>query len=445
MPPLNLSSLRPGDVLRQSVYTPQGAKVLSRGVTLTTEQITSLRLSHARLLLGFPTHRHKPFVSDAMLEAYQDNTPIHSDEPHAPTPAAWRRRLRHADAFVADRARRWGSIPLRTSDALDPFLAPGAWRSADHVSQHTEMLNGTRRRPDWTREHALTLEAVSQGRSVELASQTQPIVDDMLRHLRAAPTRFAALAFLHVRDADYLPSHALATAILAAAVSARLGHDDAHVRLVTYAALFCDVGMSVLSPDLLRSDRPLDEVSLNRVRRHPAISVAMLSATTSLDDRALLIIHQHHERDDGTGYPRALRSHAIHELAKVLAVADVFAAATAYRPYRMLQHKPADGLAETVRLANSRSLDRAVTLALLETVGRYPVGSYVRLTDGRRALVIAAHPDHIDLPTVQPLAPNGQPDGAFLDLSFSIGQGVAVAAPTEAPASDAATRVTRAA
>lgn len=434
MPPLNLSSLRPGDVLRHSVYTPQGAKVLSRGVTLTSDHITSLRLSHARLLLGFPTNRHKPIAPEAPLEPYEDNTPLNpvGAQPHPP--AAWRRRLRLADAFVADRARRWATIPLQTSDALEPFLTSSDWRAGDHEAQHADFLKAARRRPDWTREHAITLESIAEGVPVDLALRTRDIVDEMLRHLRAAPSRFPALAFLHVRDADFLPTHAIATSILAAAIGARLGHDEAHVRLVAHAGLFCDVGMAALAPDLLRSDRPLDEVSLNRVRRHPAIAVAMLSATTSLDDRALLVIHQHHERNDGSGYPRALRASAIHELARVLAVADVFAAATAFRPYRIVQHKPADGLAEAVRLANAGSLDRAATLALLETVGRYPVGSHVRLTDGEKALVVASNPDHMDFPMVQPLDDQFIPRGAMLDLAISAGDGIVVAAPIDPPA-----------
>ncbi len=435
MPPLNLSSLKPGDVLRQAVYTPQGAKVLSRGVTLTSEQISALRFSHARLLLGFPTNRHAAIAGAAPLEPYADNTAPDMEAAANLSPTAWRRRIRLADAFVADRARRWASMPLRTSDALEPLLSPDDYRSADHVAQHAAMLDGARRRPDWTSEHARTLESIAQGRSVDLTAETQPIVDEMLRFLCAAPTRFSALAFLHVRDADYLPSHAVASAILAMSIAARLGHDEPHVRLIAYAALFCDVGMASLSPDLLLSDRPLDEVSLNRVRRHPAISVAMLSATTSLDDRALCVIYQHHERDNGSGYPRALRAGAIHDLAKVLAVADVFAAATAHRPYRLAQHRPADGLAEAVRLANAGVLDRAATLALLESVGRYPVGSYVRLTTGERALVVASNPDRFDLPLVQPLGDNAAPAGALIDLALPTPRAASIVGPAEPPAS----------
>ncbi len=433
MPPLNLASLRPGDVLRQSVYTPHGAKVLPRGVTLTTDLISSLRLSHSRLLLGFPTNRRNPERAELLPDVDLGLQDGMDDQPAVISTAAWRRYLKRADAVVAERAARWVSIPRRTSDAIEPFLPEQAGEAEDHASHLAVSIAGARRRPEWTSSHAETLEWIAEGRRVDLARDALPMVDDMLRHLHAAPTRFPALALKHVRDADYLPSHALACAIMAGAIAARLGHDEPHIRLVVQAALFCDVGMAALSPQLLASDRPLDEVSLNRVRRHPALSVAMLAATTNLDERVLLIIHQHHEREDGTGYPRALRSSAIHDLAKVLAVADVFAAATAYRPYRILQHKPADGIAEAVRLANAGTLDRATALALLEAVGLYPAGSYVLLSDMSRAMVIAANPRDVARPVVQRLAHDGAPEGEMLDLASPVWNRLAVSAPVDEP------------
>lgn len=434
MPPLNLASLRPGDVLRQAIYTPHGAKVLPRGVTLTTDLITSLRLSHSRLLLGFPTNRRNPDRTDALPEIDLGLQDGDDAQTAVFSTVAWRRYLKRADAVVAERAVRWRMIPLRTSDAIEPYIEDHADPAHDHSRHLAVSIEGARRRPEWTSLHAETLESIAEGRRIDLAHETLPIVDDMMRHLHAAPARFPALALKHVRDADYLPSHALANAIFAAAIAARLGHDESHIRLVVLAALFCDVGMAALSPQLLASDRPLDEVSLNRVRRHPALSVAMLAATTNIDERVLLIIHQHHEREDGSGYPRALRASSIHDLAKVLAVADVCAAATAYRPYRIVQHKPAHGLAEAVRLANAGTLDRATTLALLEAVGLYPVGSYVRLSDATNAIVLAANPSCVDRPLVQRLASDGAPEGEPIDLTQQHDEGLSVVAPIDEPA-----------
>lgn len=404
MTPLNPASLKPGDVLRQAIYTPRGAKVLARGTTLTPARIAALRANHARLVLGFPADRRaaRPRREEPAVEL----PTIDEGETAGPTtiaPAAWRRHLRLADAFVGERADRWSGIPLRTSDALEPF-APEMRPRDDDSGAVAYFREAEQRRADWTVNHARTLASIAAGQRVELAGETMPLLDELLRHFTADPCRFPALALNPSRSADYLPSHALAVSMLAICVASRMGHDEEHVRLAAIAALFCDVGMAALSSRLLASDQPLDEVSLNRVRRHSSLSVAMLAATTAIDERALLIIHQHHEREDASGYPRALRSAAIHDLAKVLAVADVFAAATAYRPYRIIQHRPADGIAETVRLANAGALDRATTLALLEAVGRYPVGSYVRLSDASRALVVAANPDHIDRPVVHRVA-----------------------------------------
>jgi HD-GYP domain-containing protein (c-di-GMP phosphodiesterase class II) len=102
----------------------------------------------------------------------------------------------------------------------------------------------------------------------------------------------------------------------------------------------------------------------------------------------------HHERADGTGYPAGLQGTTVPNLARLLAVADVYAALNENRPYRPAREsRPA--LTEVLLLAEHGLLDRD-SASILVRLSFYPVGSVVELTDGRAGVVVANHPNPSD-------------------------------------------------
>jgi len=94
-----------------------------------------------------------------------------------------------------------------------------------------------------------------------------------------------------------------------------------------------DIGKSCIPTSILNKQGPLDAREWQLMRTHPDESARILKETGHLTDEAHVIALQHHERIDGTGYPRQLRDRDIHELAKICAVADVFDALTTNRAY----------------------------------------------------------------------------------------------------------------
>ena len=130
----------------------------------------------------------------------------------------------------------------------------------------------------------------------------------------------------------------------------------------------------------------------------------------SLSLTTIAVAYQIHERSNGTGYPRGRTSSQIHELAKIAGVADSFVALAACRPHRdglqpyfimkKLLGDVADGLFEA-----------EVIRGLLRTISLFPVGSFVKLSDGRQARVIRANDDSYDRPVVE-LATSGPQRGS---------------------------------
>lgn len=427
MVPLDLTTLRPGQRLSRAVYSSMGAKLLPRGARLTAQSITSLRGYSGALYLGFPgamrassrSSEVAPPAPDTLLPAsvlLRDlpTTPEEADDELRPDPEverveaasvrAWLIRLKHAEDIVGERRDRWEALPTDVERGMDPLLpaavgarvrsTPGPWPVGDAMDRF---------RAERVDELRITLLRISAGRE-RTAEHPLRLVDELIARLLAHPERFTQLALHAGRDPDYLPDQAFSTGVLSIAVAARLGWSAEDVRLAGLAGLLCDCGMARVPAAIRSADKPLDEVEINRVRRHTALTVAMLSAVAGVDERVIRACHQHHEREDGSGYPHALRGKQIGALAKVLAVAEAFAAAAAARPYRLYIKRPYDAMAEMIRLAAAGKFDRQTVRALVEIAGLFPVGSWVRLNTGERAMVIGSNPEAADRPIVRVVA-----------------------------------------
>ncbi len=158
-----------------------------------------------------------------------------------------------------------------------------------------------------------------------------------------------------------------------------------------------DIGKAGIPPEVLNKAGALDEEEWALMREHPLLGVGMLPVSTS--PVVLAVIRQHHERWDGSGYPAGLSADAIHELARVATVADVFDAVTSHRPYTPAA-PPARGV-EVVVAGSGTHFDPEVVETFRRVVFPHPVGGEVALPDGRAGVVCAVDPERPDAPTVR--------------------------------------------
>ncbi|GEM_PF-5997829 len=137
---------------------------------------------------------------------------------------------------------------------------------------------------------------------------------------------------LAARDRAFL-THAASVACYAELLARALGWDAARREQVCLAAWLQDLGLLGLPDHILQRPGPLSDEQAVVVMGHPEVSALLLSLVPWLSDLLPLVRH-HHERYDGAGYPAGLAGQAIPEGARVLAIADAFAAMTSDRPYR---------------------------------------------------------------------------------------------------------------
>jgi hypothetical protein len=195
--------------------------------------------------------------------------------------------------------------------------------------------------------------------------------------------------------ARFVACHGLTTA----RVMARLIHSDSVWRSAPLspmiAALIHDIGMLRVPLELLATPGPLSDEQRRIVEAHAVAGAELI--TQQVPALAMLAepIACHHERTDGTGYPGGLKEDALSSLARLLAVADTYAAFCCPRPHREARD-PRTALTDTLLLADRGQLDREHAQKLLK-LSLYPVGAVVELVDGSIGVVVANHHNRTSL------------------------------------------------
>ncbi|MCX5856178.1 MAG: HD-GYP domain-containing protein [Deltaproteobacteria bacterium] len=154
------------------------------------------------------------------------------------------------------------------------------------------------------------------------------------------------LYLLNITEHDYYTyTHSVDVGILGVALAKSLfkesGNHDIHA---LGAGFFLhDLGKVYIDKNIINKPGKLTDEEMNEMRRHPTAGFKLLFDTNQLTDESKIIVLQHHERIDGTGYPKKLRGSEIHIYGRICAIADVFDALTTDRPYRQKMN-PFDAL-----------------------------------------------------------------------------------------------------
>ncbi len=138
-----------------------------------------------------------------------------------------------------------------------------------------------------------------------------------------------------IENADkYTRGHSERVANYARALGQELGMNRLQLEGLHLTALLHDLGKQSVSGEVLRKPNELTGNEIDQIRNHPAAGVKILEGISLFRQQSLLAIEQHHERWDGTGYPKGLKGEEISLWARIIAVADAFDAMTTMRSYR---------------------------------------------------------------------------------------------------------------
>jgi len=199
----------------------------------------------------------------------------------------------------------------------------------------------------------------------------------------------------------YLYMHSLNVCVYTTLLGMAYGYDSEELTTLGMGALLHDVGKTQISTDVLFKPGKLSEAEYEEMRRHTERGYYLLKDEPNIPLVAAHCAYQHHERLDGSGYPRGLRGDQIHPYAKWIGIVDSYDAMTSHRIYKqaMLPHEAVDAL-----YAGSGTLYETSMLKLFrDKVAIYPIGITVKLSSGQTGVVVDINSASAHRPVVRVL------------------------------------------
>ena len=207
---------------------------------------------------------------------------------------------------------------------------------------------------------------------------------------------------------NYLASHAVKTTIISIIIGYYLKLPAHRLIELGVAALLHEIGMIKLPPQIYLSKRSLQPQERKAILSHPVLSYNLLKSF-DFPLTVTLAALEHHERENGSGYPRNLTGDRISLYAKIIAVACSYEALSAQRPHKEAK----DGYTGMLELLKNegKQYDDTIVRALVFSLSIYPIGLYVLLSSGRKGQVVDVNPENPRFPIVQifgELTPDGK-------------------------------------
>jgi HD-GYP domain-containing protein (c-di-GMP phosphodiesterase class II) len=196
----------------------------------------------------------------------------------------------------------------------------------------------------------------------------------------------------------YIVPHAVKTAVFALAIADFFRLPPHRQIDIGTTALLHEIGMLKIPPEIYQHDRSLTDKERKTIIAHPVLSYRILKEV-GFPATVCLGVLEHHEYVDGSGYPRKLTGPNISLYGKIVGLASAYAAATSRRPFRE-EHDGHTSIMDLVKEMGTR-YDERVLRALIFTLSVFPIGTYVRLTNGALGLVVKTDPREPKHPIVR--------------------------------------------
>jgi len=219
----------------------------------------------------------------------------------------------------------------------------------------------------------------------------RPVIDAMdwlIRENLVSDEVIQGISRLSIAE-EYYISHAINTAAYAVRLGRSFGYAKKELLELAIGAYLCDIGLFKIPEAIINKPTKLSPEEVELVKSHPEIGRELISSYASDYPNVIKVVYEHHEREDGSGYPLGIGGDNISEFAKIVGICDSYVAMTHNRP-----HKKAliqiDTMRELISM-KGRFFSAKIIKAFLDEVSIFPIGSYVVLNNKMIGLVIATN------------------------------------------------------
>lgn len=375
-----LEDLKEGMVLGRPIYEDDAAILLEEGTILTHEMIDALL--------------ERPIFSVYIAEEGDSPEEMEHDQK--------KEKLVAPALEEAVRQAAWGDGKVRAKKILvktvpekETLLDASYVKSYRHVFQTME-----------TAFH----QAARMG-NIDIIDVWQLIADG---HMAELCDGMRAITQIHnmVREGDYLLHHSIHVAILAGLMGRWMRMPRSRWQRLVLSGLLHDIGKLRIAKDILEKPGKLTLTELKVVQRHPQIGYEMLhNGPLGAETEVLSGVQQHHERNDGSGYPQGSHQAEIGDFGRILAILDIYDAMAANRSYAK-KRSPFDVFNILSDDIMTGRLDTEYGILFIRQLCRAMNGNWVRLTNGEEGKIVYLDETRLtSLPVVQTMG------GDFVDLN----------------------------
>jgi HD-GYP domain-containing protein (c-di-GMP phosphodiesterase class II) len=224
----------------------------------------------------------------------------------------------------------------------------------------------------------------------DLASKFKTLIQSLIDEVTSTSQAMILLTDMQVCD-NYLYQHSLNVCLYATQLGLSYGYNRNDLYILSMGALMHDIGKTRISPDILLKPDKLTPEEYEEIKKHTQIGFDLLRHMPNIPLLSAHCAYQHHERLDGTGYPRALKGNEIFDFARWIGIVDSFDAMTTHRVYRraILPHEAV----EILYAGSANQFDRDKLIWFRDKIAIYPLGIEVTLNTGEIGVVVALNPN----------------------------------------------------
>ena len=273
--------------------------------------------------------------------------------------------------------------PLATDIPPAPLPKP-AVKYVNESQIEDELKIATEVRDAVTEKVVEFMDDIRSGKTPNISSVKQAI-GAMEQSILRNPDAFMWLRQLRKKD-SYSYTHCIDCSALAVAFGRQLGLPAEQIHELAIGALLFDIGKTKIPKRLLAKPGKLTEEEFSSVKIHVEFGLGIVDADKSVTPQMRAMIATHHERFNGTGYPKRLKGGEIPLTGRIAAIVDFYDAVTSERPYSPAM-SPHDAIKYLYKLRNTHYQDELIE-QFIQTIGAYPIGTLVELSTGEVAIVI---------------------------------------------------------
>ncbi|WP_062051961.1 HD-GYP domain-containing protein [Bacillus sp. JCM 19034] len=236
------------------------------------------------------------------------------------------------------------------------------------------------------------------GKKVEV-NEVRAVLLPLFKHLNKEHQKLIYLHHYSTVD-DYLYHHSIYVGILSYYLAYKLHYSPGECIQIGLAGALADVGMAKVTPRLLTNEKStLTDHDFEEIKKHPVFSYNMIKGSPDVTELMTLAILQHHERNDGSGYPLGIKEDKIHRYGQIIAVADVYHAMTTERHHR--KKRSTFQVLEEISTGQFGKFEYQVIQALMQSINYISNGNRVRLSNGEEANIVFFDEQHPTRPLVK--------------------------------------------